>query len=140
MTKRPTRFRKLPLRGLWHCHFFAARFMASNMLAALEGDVLMRIAMDEYADLLESGQQPSEERIEKFAARVREETLDKRAKESRLTGEWIVCLPRGGENHYLTITTHDAGDAATFEEIVRLCTVNFPDIMAWIEEARAEVS
>ncbi|MGV8830928.1 MAG: hypothetical protein ACOH2N_03050 [Devosia sp.] len=138
MTKRPTRYRQLPLKGLWHCHFFAAQFMPANMLAALEGNIFPRIAQDEYADLLASGEQPSEERVEKFVARLMDETLDKRAREHRLTGEWIVYLPRDGQNYYLSVTAHNAGDAETFEEIMKICPVSFPELALWIEELRAE--
>lgn len=57
----------------------------------------------------------------------------------RITGEWIIYLPRAGLNHYLCLGTHKTGDERLDEKIRQLCAFDFPDIAQWVDEAAAAV-
>lgn len=131
--KPATQFTRAPLRGLWHKHFFAARFLAHNMILGLRKNGVR--------DIVESAMHPSKgnvvtrEMIEEVAHRVTHEPLEARDAAGKLTGEWIVFARRGGKNYYCCIAGHEFGDEAIFEKVVTLAAKDFPDIADWISES-----
>ncbi|MFN4175586.1 hypothetical protein [Phenylobacterium sp.] len=131
--KPATRFRRPPLKGLWHKHWFSARFLAANMLAAMaRGDPKAWLL-----EIVQEGETLTEDAIARIAERFTTRALEDRDAAKQLTGEWIVFLKRDGANHYLCLATHETGDQRVFDKIINVCSRDFPQIGAWIEEAAA---
>jgi len=59
-----------------------------------------------------------------------------RVETGKLTGEWIVYLNRESKNYYLCCTTHDAGDQAIYDRIMKHCPRDFPELTSWLKEAQ----
>jgi hypothetical protein len=133
-TKPATAYTKLPLKGLWHKHYFAAQFLVDNILLGLGKNGLAKL-VDEVMDPAKSNI-ITKEMIEELAHRTIVEPVKKRSDRSKMTGEWIVFLPHGGVNYYLCLNTHGAGDDLIYKRIAENCKRDFPHLLSWIEEAR----
>lgn len=135
-TKPASAFKRPPLAGLWHKHVFDAQFMPENYRLALPEHKRLDLA-HQVADETEG--MPHEERILALANRVFSEPFEERAKAGKLTGEWLVYLPRQGKNYYLAFTRHHSGpeEQDLLDGIVAGCANDFPDLPQWLEEARA---
>ena len=134
--KPATQFKFAPLKGLWHKHFFAARFIARNISLGLGKNGLEKIVRE----VMDPSRSPviTEEMVAELAHRVTNETLERRAADGKLTGEWIIYAEHMGLNYYLTCKPHSMGDQAIFDEIARHCVSDFPEILKWIEEAASQ--
>ena len=128
-TKPATEFRRPPLRGLWHKHFFSARFLPMNIYNGLAGGRLEQIINEEMT------QNPStivtQEMIEAISRRVTNEPFEQRFDDSRLTGEWIVFASHDGQNYYLCLNTHGAGDQFIANRLQNHCRREFPQLDYW---------
>lgn len=133
-----TKFKYPPIKGLWHKHFFAARFIAHNIRSGLGRNGLEEIAREVLGSSADGV--ITEEIVAELAHRVTNEPIEKRAAEGRLTGEWIIYVEHEGRNFYLTCKTHSMDDQVIFDEIARHCARDFPDILKWIGEAAAATS
>jgi len=122
-TKPAKIFRHLPLKGLWHKHYFSGRFIAKNVSDHLRGNKLRRIV----EEVFDPSKSPvvTEDMIRTLAHRVTVEPFEAKAKANRLTGEWIVFAKYNSENYYLTLTTHDTGDDVIRENIRNVCEREF---------------
>jgi hypothetical protein len=132
--KPATQFRRMPLKGLWHKHYFSARFLPQNILLAL--------SKNGFEDLLKEVIDPSQlsaakQMIEELARRVAEEPAEERAAANKLTGEWVVFIEHDGKNYYLACPTHDVGDEALFNAIMKHCVRDFPKLADWVKAAQA---
>jgi len=127
-TKPASEFRKEPLKGLWHKHFFSARFIAKNIQNQLSGGRLREI-IDEVLDP-ETDSSVTEQMTNELSRRVVSETFEDREAEGKLTGEWIVFAKHEGKNYYLTVSTHNAGDDMIYEQIKSICFRQFPFLAA----------
>jgi len=117
-TKTATMFARDPLKGLWHQHFFSARFLAHNMLNQIGGDKLMPIVERIFDP--EKSQTVTREMINELANVTTIDAIRQREAEGKLTGEWIVFAKHQGQNYYLTLAVHPedkAGDMALYEEL-----------------------
>lgn len=132
-TKPETLFTRLPLRGLWHKHWFSARFLPANLLAVAQ----RKGSMDWIWDVAKEGDIMTEELISQIAHRMTVQAYENRHAAKQITGEWIIYLPRAGLNYYLCLGTHLTGDERLDEKIRTLCVLDFPDIALWIDEAVA---
>jgi hypothetical protein len=133
--KPPSQFKFLPLRGLWHKHFFAARFIAHNIRLGLGENGIEKIVREELG--IGEGGIITEEMIARIAHRITSEPIEKRAADGKLTGEWVIYVEHMGQRYYLTCKPHAMGDQVIFDEIARHCERDFPDILKWIDEAAA---
>lgn len=124
MTKPAARFRHPPLRGLWHKHYFSARFIPQNIANHLAGPRL-RGVVEEVLDPRKSPLE-TEEMVRELAHRVSIEPFEQRASANALTGEWIVFAKHKEENYYLSLATHTAGDKQIREKIEKHCIRQFP--------------
>ena len=131
--KPATPFRNPPLKGLWHKHFFAARFLVDNLILSLGRNRLSEIF--ESAMHPDKGDIVTKEMINEIAKRITHETLEKRNADNKLTGEWIIFLPHGGNNYYLSIAAHHFGDQNIFDRIIKETTRDFPQIAQWVNQA-----
>lgn len=130
--KAASMFKKPPLRGLWHKHYFSARFVGKNVKLAL-GKHGFENLVYEVMDLT----QPfiTKEMIQELAYRMSTEPLQRRAAERKITGEWIIFARHDNLNYYLSLDTHDAGDQSIFDRVMKFCRRDFPDLQEWITES-----
>lgn len=122
-TKGAMPFEREPLRGLWHKHYFSARFVAANMQIELRGRI-RRIVTETIREGLARGE--DEEIATRLSHRATREPIEVREKEGRLTGEWIVFAKYNGQNYYLCLAEHNSGDQAIFDIITGTCFPQFP--------------
>lgn len=132
--KPATRFRRSPLKGLWHKHWFSARFLAANMLAALERGK----PVEWLSEIVAEGEILTGEALARIVERLTTTAFEDRYAAQQVTGEWIIFLKRDGVNHYLCLGTHLTGDDRLYEKIVSVCRRDYPDIRSWIEAAAAD--
>lgn len=122
-TKPESPFRRKPLIGLWHKHYFTARFLPKNILNHIASGQLDASIAEIWLD---------EELIdaEKMAGRIAHEVVigssERRMAERKLTGEWIVYAKHQGSNYYLCMANHRDGDAAIYDKIKAACWEQFP--------------
>jgi hypothetical protein len=129
--KPATRFNKLPLKGLWHKHYFSAHFVPTNIVLGLGKDGVEKLVNEIMAQ--SSSPIITQEMIDEFAHRVTHDPIEKRDDRKKLTGEWVVYLPHDGKNYFLCCSTHEAGDQAIYDRIKEHCVRDFPEILAWIK-------
>ena len=129
--KSATQFKNIPLKGLWHKHFFSAHFLAGNILRGLGENGLERLVNE----VMDPNKSPvmTQEMINELVRRVTNEPLEMRDAAKKLTGEWIVFLKHGGKNYYLCVNTHNAGDQVIYDRIMTHCVRDFPDLPAWLK-------
>ena len=127
--KPATQFRRPPLQGLWHKHYFAANFLAKNMQLALGRDGLENLVSEVFDP---SKPVITEEMIKELAHRITHEPVEKRDADGKLTGEWVVYVKHDGKNYYLALNTHNSGDQFLYDRIMEHCPKNFPDLASWI--------
>lgn len=123
-TKPASEFKHPPLRGLWHKHFFSARFVAHNMLEQMRGARLKALA----AEIFDPTKSPvvTEEMLNEFSHRATIGAFEERDAQGRLTGEWIVFAKHSGLNYYLNLATHLTGDQTIADQIRAACHPQFP--------------
>ena len=127
-TKLATEFRRPPLAGLWHKHFFCHHFLITNIQNALRGGKLD----DLVNEVMDPSKSPviTKEMITELAHRVTHEPVEDRANNKKLTGEWIVFAKEAGQNYYLCLNTHNAGDQQIVDRIKSNCLREFPFLSA----------
>ena len=125
--KPETQFKHPPLYPLWHKHYFSAHFLPHNLHAELNRGGKLEKLVNEIFD---SNKSPivTKEMINELSHRVTHETFESRAKEGRVTGEWLVFAKHNEENFYLCMATHDKGDHAIYEKLAYACKRQFPMI------------
>lgn len=123
-TKPESPFKQKPLSGLWHKHYFTARFLPKNILNHVKSGQL-----DAAIEKVLSADEDSSN-IEKVAGRIAHEVVigsyEQRVSERKLTGEWIVYAKHLGSNYYLCLANHQDGDSAVYDKIRAACWEQFP--------------
>ncbi|TOB14942.1 hypothetical protein CGK10_24165 [Vibrio parahaemolyticus] len=123
-TKPPTQFRRKPLKGLWHKHYFAANFVIPN-LENCWGKSGLNGVLEEVFNELPSGSTGKD-----FASALVhehfEKSLETRSENKKVTGEWIVYAKYEGKNYYLCTGIHSVDDKSIYSRIVDNCLREFP--------------
>lgn len=114
--KRPTRYKGDELNGLWHFHFWDARFIVKN----LENEA--RAQAGQLSERLRPiFQEHTGELFEAAAGKIVQEAVlgshMHRAKRRALTGECIVFEGAGARNYYLTMRLHQEHDSIVRQRI-----------------------
>lgn len=124
-TKPASEFKGAHLKGLWHKHFFAANLslIAHNITNQLAGGKLAKLVEEVFDPKKNSV--VSKEMIGELSHRVVVESLEDRASNSKLTGEWIVFAKHQGQNYYLCVATHNSGDENIAQSIKAACLPQF---------------
>jgi len=122
--KPATQFKRFPLKGLWHKHYYSARFIAHNIQSQLAKNGLEKIIREIFDP--EKNQIATKEMIEELSHRVVNETLDERRDKQKMTGEWLVFAKYEGENYYLCMGTHQNEDQQIRNKIEIMCVREFP--------------
>ena len=128
-TKLAQPFRKNPLKGLYHKHWFDARFVPQNLL-----NVFGSPSFNDEMDVLLFEAQSATDKERKAQEIVHKMTfgaLEQRANENRLTGEWIIFDTHEGNNYYLCLGTHDSEDEFLAQRISLHCSEQFP-FLPWL--------
>lgn len=122
------------LKGLWHKHYFAAKFLARNIQLGLGRNGMRKLILEE----IPIGEIPTEEMVSRLAKRVVDEPISSRSAASKMTGEWIIFLPHHGKNYYLCLGLHGT-DPHIADRIREHCTRDFPDVLEWWKQAAHSV-
>jgi hypothetical protein len=128
-TKRPSQFKRSPLKGLWHVHFWDAQFMPENIRLQWKR---MREGQDWLEAAIEmaihgSGESSLTDRLRGEIARVVvEDAFHERSEAEQLTGEWIVFARQERTHYYLTVAFHSESDDAIRARIDRFAPLEFP--------------
>lgn len=101
MTKSAKKFRKPPLKGLWHKHHFQARFIPHNCLNGIEKEGYLQELLAPYSGMsVENASGAPTNKI--IMSEFRQ-----RAQAYIVTGEFIVYERQpDGSNYYLTLAEH----------------------------------
>jgi hypothetical protein len=129
--KPATPFGKLPLKGLWHKHFFSAHFLVNNIVLGHGKDGLEKL----INEVFDAAKSPivTHEMIKEVAHRATHDPLEKRDAAGKLTGEWIIFIKHDGKNYYLCVNTHAAGDQFIYDRIAQHCVRDFPELPKWLK-------
>lgn len=100
LTKPAERFKSGTLRGLWHKHHHQANFLAKNLALELPRSDIVENAVAPYYG------RTVDEVAGEIAHAVVVGAYEQRAREGRMTGEWIVFEKVDGVNYYLTLGYH----------------------------------
>jgi hypothetical protein len=136
--KPATQFRNMPLKGLWHKHFFSTPFLGKNILLALGKDGVGKL-VKEVIDPSKSSNITAD-MIDEISRGAVLDPFEARNASNKLTGEWIVYLRHEGKNYYLCCNTHDAGDQLIYDRIMEHCARDFPELSAWLKIATHQTS
>lgn len=120
-TKKASKFHNPPLKGLWHKHFFDAHYIAQNLLNNLNQNF-----EKDWKDIFKDDPIISPEKMSKFVSRITREALETKAKNGKLTGEWIIFAKHKGQNFYLSLGKHTQGDDVIFKRIKDYAFPQFP--------------
>ncbi|EIC2299283.1 hypothetical protein K9823_003628 [Vibrio cholerae] len=121
--KTATEFRKLPLKGLWHKHYFSARFIGHNLWNQTRKGKLEKLVREVYDPKISPV--VTEAMCEEFAKRLVSGSLEERQGQNKLTGEWIIFAKHKGNNYYLCLGTHNGEDKWIRNKIELVCTKEF---------------
>ena len=133
-TKQETKFSRLPLKGLWHKHFFSSHFIAKNMqIANSRGNIesVIEKAFEKYEGL--------DGTVENCKALARDislgnyELFENRSERNQLTGEWIVFAKINDENYYMCIEFHETDDHIIYDKVIKACKESFEHLVPVIE-------
>lgn len=118
-TKEEAKFKNEPLKGIWHKHFFDARYIIKNIGAEFgldnNGNKKLNELLSNY-----NFENYDENMNINIINKLIDNAFFKRGKENRLTGEWIVFIKEKNKNYYLTVTTHDEDDIALYQRIKKI--------------------
>ena len=125
-TKPASAYKHAPLIGLWHKHFFAPHpsILAHNIKNQLARGKLEKLILEVFAPKKSAAATMS--MIDEMVYRVVVESLENRAKSSKLTGEWIVFAKHEGQNYYLCISNHESGYENISHNVKEVCIPQFP--------------
>ncbi len=132
--KAATQFKHMPLKGLWHKHYFSAHFLLENIAQGLGSTGAMKIVMD----VVDPAKSPvvTSDMIKEVARRITQDPFADRDNRKRLTGEWIIYIRHNEVNYYLCCGSHIDGDNFLYTKIMEHCLQDFPDLPLWLREVK----
>ncbi|HDM8245867.1 TPA: hypothetical protein P0E24_005067 [Vibrio campbellii] len=134
-TKPATQFRRLPLKGLWHKHFYTAQFMPQNRLNAHRGGRLeseITRVFNEFDESKFDSKLEAYKAISLEIALASERLGNEREDENLLTGEWIVFAKHESKNYYFCVAPHHS-DEKIYAQVIKSCGMDFPNLTEVIE-------
>lgn len=114
-----------PLKGLWHKHYFSARFLLKNLQLQHASGGWLTTLVEEVFDPKKS-EWITPEMIGELAHRATHGALEERSANKKVTGEWIVFAKYEGQNYYLSLANHTDGDQLIYNNIKAACWQQFP--------------
>jgi hypothetical protein len=122
-------FQKNPLKGLWHKHYYDGNITA---LANNVKNALNEHSLPYFEKMVSDAKQIGEERfvsLEDIPHIVNDAisgNLERRRKDGKITGEWVVYACHEGINYYLCLAKHNDGDEKIRMKIESTCVLEFP--------------
>jgi hypothetical protein len=127
--KPATQFRHPPLQGLWHQHYLEDGLpaFARNLRKGL-GRYGIPFVEEQVAHAKTSGEEKyfTEEDCARIAHDAVVGNWERLLNASTLTGEWIIFAKWQGNNYYLCLGSHDAGDELLRSQIDLVSLSEFP--------------
>ena len=127
-TQAASPFKKKLLKGLMKKHFTDAGFLVKNLGAhfgyEFGGNKNLEAVIHEAFSRNKSGY-VDDDFINYIAQETTVGAFEKRAKENKMTGEWIVFRKYRGKNYYLTLAAHDEGDENIYSRVRLAYDVDF---------------
>lgn len=131
-TKSATQFKRPPLKGLWHKHYYdgSVSAMAMNIRNAL-GNYGIPYFEQKIQEAKESGveQFVTIEDIPHIVNDAISGNLKRRTEEQKTTGEWLVYAIHNNINYYICLAKHGE-DEAVRNKINSSCIYEFPFLHA----------
>jgi len=131
-TKQAIRFKNLPLRGLWHKHYFTARFMVKNIENSFSGNKLTELI--DQTLVRENVDCGVYQRVYELSDKIVRQSYEEKARLKRLTGEWIIFAKYNDENYYLSMGVHKMDDKLIYERIKENCFCQFPFLKSMMNQ------
>lgn len=127
-TKSPTYFKRKPLKGLLHKHYFQAAFMKKNIYNELKKPRnLEKIFQNAITTSgLNFGDIISPSFINALVNGVILDMYEQRSHANKLTGEWVVYTTFNDVNYFLTLGQH--GLEQIIHKNVVSCFEEFPEL------------
>ncbi|MGE4511378.1 MAG: hypothetical protein AB7D43_09790 [Sulfurimonadaceae bacterium] len=127
-TKPASQFRRPPLKGLWHKHYFDGSIpsLAQNLKNAL-GSYGMPYVDSMIAKAKASGKESfiTPEDVPKIVDDAVSSNLQRRRAYQKITGEWLVYVIHENTNYFLCLAKHDESDADIRKKIDSICIYEF---------------
>ncbi|MBQ4837095.1 hypothetical protein [Pseudoalteromonas luteoviolacea] len=131
LIKKETQFKRKPLKGLWHKHYFSARFLMKNIVVHHGQSGIKRLIAKHWDGKSEISDEQLSNIIDDFGINAFQE----RSNKGNLTGEWIVFAKYNDENYYLSLGEHSGCDRKLYEMIVSTCTPQFKFLSTILEQS-----
>lgn len=119
-------FRRPPLQGLWHAHFFQAGFISKN----LSNEIQRREETGIINAILEDGAELDEMTTRRVTHEMTIGAFARRAARDALTGEWIVYAKDEDARLYLSLARHEEEDQVIFDRMMSRCEGRFKDAVS----------
>lgn len=132
-TKDATQFRRSPLKGLWHKHYFDGSISA---LAQNVKNALGNYGMPYFESMLEEAKASGEERlvtpedVPHIVNDVVTSNLQRRHADQKTTGEWLIYAVHENVNYFLCLAKHGEEDDKIRTRIDSTCVHEFPFLMS----------
>lgn len=128
-TKPASQFLRPPLQGLWHKHYYDTSIsgMAQNVKNALNS-----YSIPYFEQKIEEAKESGEERymtVEHIPHLVHDivtGNLQRRSKEQKVTGEWLVYAIHEKANYFLCTARHREDDQNIRKRLDSSCITEFP--------------
>jgi len=128
-TKAPTEFKRTPLKGLWHKHYYDTSIpgLVHNIKNALNNYSIPYFE-EKILEAKESGEERfmSAEDISLIVNDVVTGNLQRRSEDNKITGEWFIYAIQDNVKYYLCLAKHDDGDDSIRKKIDSSCIYEFP--------------
>lgn len=127
-TKKEDKLKGRYLRGLWHKHFFSARFISRNIINYWEMNKKDNSRFDKLLkDVFNKSDSEyiTDEMINDITYRLTDEPLHNKILPGKWTGEWIVFAKYNAVNYYLSLGKH-GDDENIHSLIMQHCIKEFP--------------
>lgn len=128
-TKDSSQFRRPPLKGLWHKHYFDGSIsaLAQNVKNALDN-----YGMPYFESMVDEAKTSGEERfitpedIPHIVNDVVTSNFQRRQADQKTTGEWLIYAIHENVNYFLCLAKHGEGDEQIRTRIDSTCVHEFP--------------
>jgi len=118
-------FRKPPLRGLMHAHFFQASFIARNLQNELQRKDSLRL----FEEALGIRGVLDGAALNRVAHAATFGMYENRASRKAITGEWLIYAEHEEQRFYFAVAGHDEGDENIFSRIMERSEQRFRDVL-----------
>ncbi len=134
LTKNETMFKRKPLKGFYHKHFFYSHpsAWAANTLNELGKNGLEDLVEDVFNP--NKGDKDIKEMIQEMSYRLTTEPFKSRHAKGKLTGEWIIFTKHNSTNYYLDVCSHSAGDENIALNLKSICSLDFPFVKELLDK------